>query len=247
MKRTQIGTVVVSDVITARADTGFKEVARLLGDNRISGLPVIDDDDKVIGVISETDLIRRQAAEPLHARASRRRSRFTRPAPPAGALREHAETAQAVMSTSAVTVHAEETLAEAARTMTQQHIERLPVVDEEDRLVGIVTRREVLRVFLRPDQDLRREVVHDVLVGTLSLAPRSIDVSVSEGVVTLQGEVERRSEKPIALHLTRRIDGVVAVVDQLTYRIDDSHVQSAEQALHGIGSQWLPTRKDSRS
>ncbi|MEN8651916.1 CBS domain-containing protein [Streptomyces sp. 21So2-11] len=247
MKHTQIGTVMVSDVITARADTGFKEVARLLGENRISGLPVVDDDDKVIGVISETDLILHQAAEPLPGeRAPRRRPLFTRVAR-ASAVKERAETAGALMSTPAVTVRAEETIAAAARTMAQQHIERLPVVDEEDRLVGIVTRREVLRVFLRPDEDLRREVIREVIVGALSLAPRSIDVSVGDGVVTLKGGLERLSEKPIALHLTRRVDGVVAVVDRLTYRMDDSHLQPTEQALHGIGEQWLHTRKDKRS
>lgn len=247
MKHTQIGTVMVSDVITARADTGFKEVARLLGDNRISGLPVIDEDDKVIGVISETDLMLHQATEQLPRENTARRSPpFTRAAR-ARSVKARAGTAGALMSTPPVTVHAEETIAAAARTMTQRHIERLPVVDEEDRLVGIVTRREVLRVFLRTDQDLRREIVRDVIVGALSLAPENIDVTVEGGAVTLKGCLERQSEKPIALHLTGRVDGVVAVVDRLTCRIDDSHLHPAEQTLHGIGDQWLQARKDKRA
>ncbi|WNO70275.1 CBS domain-containing protein [Streptomyces sp. AM8-1-1] len=238
MKHTKVGTVMVSDVITAEADTGFKEVARLLGDNRISGLPVVDDDEKVLGVISETDLMLRQAAavpgEPEH----RRRRIMTRAARTHDD-KERAETAGALMSIPAVTVHADETIAAAARTMAQRHLERLPVIDEEERLVGIVTRREILQVFLRRDEDIRREVVQEVIENALWLAPHAIDVHVQDGVVTLKGEVERRSEQPIALHLTRQVDGVVSVVDELTYRLDDRHLPPAEQALHGIGDQWL--------
>ncbi|WP_405566862.1 CBS domain-containing protein [Streptomyces sp. NBC_01167] len=237
MKHTKVGTVMVSDVITAEAGTGFKEVARLLEDNRISGLPVVDDDEKVLGVISETDLMLRQAA--ASGEPERRRRRIMTRAARTSAEKERAESAGTLMSMPAVTVHADDTIAAAARTMTQRHLERLPVVDEEERLVGIVTRRDVLQVFLRPDEDIRREVVHEVIENTLWLAPHAIDVHVQDGVVTLEGEVERRSEQPIALHLTRQVDGVVSVVDELTYRIDDRHLPPAEQALHGIGAQWL--------
>jgi CBS domain-containing protein len=143
------------------------------------------------------------------------------------------------MTAPAVTVHAEETIAEAARTMAQHQVERLPVLDEEDRLVGIVTRRDLLQVFLRPDSEIRDEVVEEVLVRALWLPARSLDVSVVEGVVTLAGQMERRSETEIAISMTKQIDGVVAVVDNLTYRLDDSHVQPAERAMHGVADDWL--------
>src|SRR5439155_23645584 len=128
---------------------------------------------------------------------------------------------------------------EAARTMAQHHIERLPVLDEEQRLVGIVTRRDLLQVFLRPDADIRTEVVEEVLVRALWLPPRSIDVQVVEGVVTLAGHMERKSETEIAVSMTGQIDGVVAVVDKLTYRLDDAKIQPQEQALHGAADDWL--------
>jgi GNAT superfamily N-acetyltransferase len=104
--------------------------------------------------------------------------------------------------------------------------------------------REVLRlfadkVFLRPDADIRTEVVDEVLVHALWLPPRSIGVSVTEGVVTLTGHMDRKSEKEIALSMTRQIDGVVAVVDKLTFRLDDARIQPEEQALHGVADDWL--------
>ena len=109
-------------------------------------------------------------------------------------------------------------------------------------LVGIVTRRDLLQVFLRPDKEIREEVIEEVLVGTLWLAPRGIDVSVVEGVVTLTGHMERKSETEIALSMTRRIDGVVGVVgvvDKLTYRLDDARLPTPEHALHGVADDWL--------
>jgi CBS domain-containing protein len=118
-------------------------------------------------------------------------------------------------------------------------VERLPVLDEEDRLVGIVTRRDLLQVFLRPDKEIREEVIEDVLVGTLWLASRSIDVFVVQGVVTLSGHMERKSETEIALSMTRRIDGVVDVVGNLTYRLDDARLHTPEPALQGVADDWL--------
>ena len=125
------------------------------------------------------------------------------------AAKAHARTAGRLMTEPPVTVHADDTIVEAARTMAQHQVERLPVLDEEDRLVGIVTRRDLLQVFLRPDEEIRNEVIDEVLVRALWLPPRSIDVSVVEGVVTLSGHMERKSETEIALSMTRRIDGVV--------------------------------------
>jgi CBS domain-containing protein len=112
--------------------------------------------------------------------------------------------------------------------MAAHRVERLPVVDEEDRLVGIVTRRDLLRVFLRPDAAIRAEVVDEVLARALWLPPGSVTVIVVEGVVTLAGPMERRSETEIALSMTRQIDGVVGVVNKLSYRLDDAHTRPEE-------------------
>lgn len=237
MKHNKVGSVMTTDVVRADYGTPFKEVARLLAAHRISGLPVVDEDDRVIGVISETDLITRQAATPGPRR------RFSFPGLTRGARRQaakaNARTAGRLMTEPPVATHADDTIVEAARTMARHQVERLPVLDEEDRLVGIVTRRDLLQVFLRPDREIRDEVIEDVLERTLWLAPSSIDVSVVEGVVALSGHMERKSETEIALSMTRRIDGVVGVVDKLTYRLDDAHLRIQEQALHGVADDWL--------
>ncbi|WP_330340230.1 CBS domain-containing protein [Streptomyces sp. NBC_00557] len=240
MKHNKIGSVMTTDVIRASYGTPFKEVARLLAHHRISGLPVVDEDQKVIGVISETDLMARQAEtpDPYEPKHRSRIAALTRDGR-RRAAKATARTAGRLMTEPPVTVRAEDTIVEAARTMAQRHVERLPVVDEEDRLVGIVTRRDLLQVFLRPDTEIRDEVVEEVLVRALWLTPRSVDVSVVEGVVTLAGHMERKSETEIAVSMAKQIDGVVAVVDNLTYRLDDSHVQPAEQALHGVADDWL--------
>lgn len=240
MKHDKVGSVMTMEVVRATRATPFKEVARLLGEHHISGLPVVDEDEKVIGVLSETDLMARQADTPdpyepkrrfrLAALTSRARKQ---------AAKARARTAGQLMTEPPVTVHADDTIVEAARTMAQHHVERLPVLDEEQRLVGIVTRRDLLQVFLRPDAEIRQEVIDEVLVRALWLMPHSVDVLVAEGVVTLSGQMERKSETEIAVSMTRQIDGVVAVVDKLGHRLDDSHLRPEEQVLHGVTHDWL--------
>ncbi len=155
-----VGEVMTSDVVRAHPMTPFREVVRLLERQRIGGVPVVDHDDKVLGVISGTDLVREQTHR---ARAEEGCS----------------ATAERLMSTPAVTVHPEQPVPDAARVMERRGIERLPVVDEEDRLIGIATRRDLLRVFLRTDGDSRCEVIDDVLIGAFgpasapALAPSS--------------------------------------------------------------------------
>ncbi|MEU7580123.1 CBS domain-containing protein [Streptomyces sp. NPDC041068] len=238
MKHSKIGSVMTDEVVSAQYGTPFKDVARRLAEHRISGLPVIDADDKVIGVISETDLLVREAQNPdPHPR------RIRLPRMSSAARKDRAKatarTAGQLMSAPPVCAHADDTIAEGARCMAQRKVERLPVVDDEDRLVGIVTRRDLLQVFLRADEAIRREVIEQVLVRTLWLAPQTVRIDVQDGVVTLDGQLERRSEIPIALHMTREIDGVVAVVDKLTCRVDDAHFQPTDQALRGVADDWL--------
>ncbi|PWI13238.1 hypothetical protein DI272_03155 [Streptomyces sp. Act143] len=240
MKHNKVGSVMTTDVVRAQYGTPFKEVARLLGEHRISGLPVVDEDERVVGVISETDLMVRQAdaPDPYEPKKRFRFAALTRRGR-ARAVKARARTAGRLMTAPPVTVFADDTIVEAARTMAEHHIERLPVLDEEQRLVGIVTRRDLLQVFLRPDADIRAEIIDEVLVRALWLPPRSVEVTVVQGVVTLSGHMERKSETEIAVSMTRQIDGVVDVVSKLTYRLDDSHVEPAAQALHGIGDDWL--------
>ncbi|MEV6481841.1 CBS domain-containing protein [Streptomyces sp. NPDC051576] len=240
MRYNKVGSVMTTDVVRAEIGTPFKEVAHLLATHRISGLPVVDEDDKVVGVLSETDLMMHQATtpEPYEIKHGSGLAVLT-PGARRQAAKGRARTAGDLMTAPPVTVHADDTIVRAARVMAQRHVERLPVLDEEDRLVGIVTRRDILQVFLRSDEEIRDEVMKEVLVRTLWLAPNNVDVSVTEGVVTLTGHMERKSETEIARSMTRRLDGVVDVVDELTYRLDDARLRVEEQALHGVADDWL--------
>ncbi|MFE7896885.1 CBS domain-containing protein [Streptomyces sp. NPDC057424] len=240
MKHSKVGTVMASEVVRAEHGTPFKEVARLLAENRISGLPVVDDDEKVLGVISETDLMTRQAEAPGPSGPRRRfHGPRWRPESRTRRAKARARTAGQLMSRPAVTVHSDATVAEAARVMARHRVERLPVVDDEERLVGIVTRRDLLQVFLRPDPEIRSAIRNEVFVRALWLTPYTVDVDVHEGVVTLSGQLERLSECTMAVEMCRQMDGVVAVVDHLTHRFDDSWRQPDEPAPQGITGHWL--------
>ncbi|WP_342593427.1 CBS domain-containing protein [Streptomyces inhibens] len=191
------------DVVSARSGTPVDEVARWLAEYDINGLPVVDADDRVIGIVSTTDLRRTRRATGAD-----------------GGL-----TVGAVMSAPARTVRADDSVVHAARIMSTSGIERLPVVDEEARLVGMVTRRDVLQIFARPDADIRDEVTDEIVVRALWLAAQSVDVAVHDGVVTLRGNLESSGEVAIAVRMTRQVDGVTAVVNRLTYRREASYRQ----------------------
>ncbi|MEU6394700.1 CBS domain-containing protein [Streptomyces sp. NPDC046939] len=197
-----VGEVMTRDVVLARRTTPFKEVVRLLDHHGINGLPVVDADDKVLGVLSSSDLVRCQA-------------RRDDPAVPS------AVTAGDVMSSPAITVHPEQSVPDAARLMERRGVERLPVVDEADRLIGIATRRDLLRVFLRADDDIHRQVTDEVVVAALDLPSDAVRVRVRDGVVTLDGRVETRSQVPELVHAVWRVDGVVGVVNDVAFRVDD--------------------------
>lgn len=236
MKHRKVGNVMTSDVVRVEEATPFKQVAGLLAQHRISGLPVVDDDEKVVGVISESDLMARQAQG---GRTAPRHRLLLSPASRRTAAKAQALTAGQLMSTPPVTVHAHDSIASSARTMAEYRVERLPVLDEEDRLVGIVTRRDLLQVFLRPDTDIREEVVQEVIVNTLWLTPTAVDVRVQDGVVTLEGELDRQSEVSIAGSATARIDGVVAVDNRLTGRLHDSMRRAVSSSTPGVTGEWL--------
>lgn len=219
MKTHTVGEVMTREVVQAHRQTTFEDLVRLLNRHRIGGLPVVDADDKVVGVISVTDLVRGQAdrADRRIRLPGQRRPVHVSAGGAAGLV------AAELMSSPAVTVHPEQLVPEAARMMERHHIERLPVVDEEDRLIGIATRRDLLRVFLRTDEEIRRQVIGEVLAGALGLSSDAVTVFVRDGVVTLKGRLERRSDIPLAIRSAWRIEGVVGVVNGLTYSVDDCH------------------------
>ncbi|MCL6667562.1 CBS domain-containing protein [Streptomyces panaciradicis] len=221
MRHRTIEDVMTREVVRAPRDASFKTVAGLLAEHRISGLPVVDDGGRVLGVVSETDLLHRQAAQSDARRGRRPRlPRLSRSARVAAA-KARATTAEHLMTGPAVTTTLDASVAQAARTMRRHAVERLPVVDRQGRLAGIVTRGDLLRVFLRPDEDIRRDV-GDQVAAALCQPRYLVDVGVAGGVVRLRGHVERRSDTGLAVLVARRVDGVVAVTEALGYRLDDS-------------------------
>ncbi|MFJ2597053.1 CBS domain-containing protein [Streptomyces erythrochromogenes] len=229
MKHIKVGDLMTDEVVSVLTSTPFKDVAKLLAQHDISGLPVLDDDDRVLGVVSESDLIGRAAADhpSMDEEPDADRGGAAFPS-------EATFTAGEAMSAPAVTVHGDETAAGAARLMARRGVERLPVVDDEDRLVGIVTRRDLLWLFLRPDSEIRHRVVADVLVDTMGLGAEAVTVHVVDGIVTLEGRLERQSQIPVLIRLTGQLDGVVAVAPRLTARIDDSQLTPPHRSALGM-------------
>jgi CBS domain-containing protein len=218
MSRWKVKDVMTTDVVSVHEDAGFKELADLLVGRGVSAVPVINDRDYVVGVVSEADLLHKMefSGESVAARLfERRRQRAAR-------SKAGGDDAGSIMTAPAVTTYADTKVVDAARIMEARQVKRLPVVDGEGRLVGIVSRRDLLKAFLQPDAAIRDEVVEQVLQRVLWVEPTEVHVQVDDGVVTLKGELDRKSTIEVAVALTRGVDGVVDVVDGLTYRYDDT-------------------------
>ncbi|WP_229860725.1 CBS domain-containing protein [Streptomyces litmocidini] len=201
-----------SEVVQARPDTPFEELARLLTSHRISGLPVVDDDDKVMGVVSRTDLTRRQATR---GRSGSGRGRVLRALGRVGRVHPGVTlplTAGGLMSSPAVTVHPEQRVVDAARIMERRRIGRLPVVDEEDRLIGITTRRDLLRVFLRTDEEVREDVAGAACLHSPAHGAGELRIDVRDGIVTIEGAAGPEIDTTALIRAAWRVDGVVGVV-----------------------------------
>jgi CBS domain-containing protein len=221
VKKLTVADVMTTQVVKARPAMPLKELARVLAEHHVSALPVLDEDDRVIGVVSERDLLGK-LGNPTPQRArwwQRRRAREEM-------RRAAGDTVGTVMTAGAVTIGPRARLAEAARRMTEHDVKRLPVVDEHGELVGIVSRADLLKAYLRTDDQIRDEILVDVFTHVLWADPTTVQVSVSDGLVTLAGTVDERSVADMAERLVRRVDGVVDVVSELTYRIDDGGVPS---------------------
>ncbi|MFF8993740.1 CBS domain-containing protein [Streptomyces sp. NPDC014983] len=206
---------IVSDVMTVPAvavgrDTRFKEIVRDMEQRHVSALPVLGDDGRVVGVVSEADLLPKQEF------GGRRLTRFERIRRRSDLARAAALTAEELMTTPVVTVRPDDTLAQAARLMSVEHVAWLPVVDDEHRLRGIVSRGDLLKVFLRSDEAIEEEVRRTVVSYLFPALAHAIHVSVRDGIVTLRGPVHDTSLLWVAERLTRAVEGVVGVETRLT-------------------------------
>ena len=201
--------VMTAEVVTVRQETTFKEMAAVLRRYRVSALPVVDDAGRVIGVVSEADLLAKEVLADPGVVAELLRRQDVRKA--------EGLTAGDLMTRPAVTATPGDPVEQAARMMHFMRVKRLPVVNSGGQLVGIVSRSDVLAVFDRPDEDIRKDIVDTMLLHEFLIDPRQFSVTVESGVVTMEGCPETAALGHALVRKARHVPGVVAVRDRLTY------------------------------
>jgi CBS-domain-containing membrane protein len=207
--RWRVGDVMITDVITVDKHMPYKQVARVLTESNLSAVPVVSQEGQVLGMISEADMLRKEE-RPFGRLATGLPRRTRRERRQADAL-----TAGGLMTAPAITIHQDAPVGAAARLLNGRHIRRLPVVDATGKLIGIVSRGDLLGVFLQSDSDISAEV-STALRDLLVLAPGRVTVTAADGVVTLAGEMDGAAEIDAAIRIAGAADGVVAVTNRLT-------------------------------
>jgi len=206
--------VMSTHVIAVRQSASYKEMAAMLHEQRVSAFPVLDEHNKVIGVVSEADLLTKEAVNgtmPGALDGMLRRREYAR----ANAL-----TAAELMTKPPVTIGPNAPVTQAARLMYSRRVKRLPVTSDDGTLIGIVTRADVLSVYSRPDADIRREITQDQILGMFLCDPDRFTVTVTDGIVTIEGIPESTVVGRDIIEAARHVEGVVAVRDRLSYLQD---------------------------
>ncbi|KIZ16154.1 CBS domain-containing protein [Streptomyces natalensis] len=192
-------------VVAIGREARFKEIVETMQRWKVGALPVLVGEGRVIGVVSEADLLPKEEFRTAAPSRLEQRERLD------DVRKAGAVTAGELMSAPALTVHAGDTLAQAARTMAYKSVKRLPVVDDEGMLRGIVSRSDLLKVFLRADEDLAAEVRTEIVDRLFAGSAQQVTVRVEDGVVTLRGPMPRTSLLSVAARLVRAVEGVVDV------------------------------------
>jgi CBS-domain-containing membrane protein len=207
---TTVQEIMTTRVIWVKKDATFREMAVALREHRVSAFPVVDDDRKVIGVVSEADMLTKEALgdEPgVLAGILHRRDQ----------AKARGVTAGDLMTATVVTVRPDDTVEHAAKLMYDRRVKRLPVTDAAGQLVGIISRADVLSIFDRTDEAIRKEITDEALLGEFLTDPLIFTVTVKDGVVTLAGRPETSDTGHEIVRRIRHLQGVVAVRDRLDY------------------------------
>jgi CBS domain-containing protein len=210
-----------NDVLTTTVEASLKDVARTLVENRISGMPVCDADGRVVGVVSEGDILFKERGLPEQRSA------------PLGWLldggsrtdlkKATARTVGDAMTAPPVTIRPSSSATAAARLMIEQSVNRLPVVTQDDRLLGIVTRADLVRAFTRQDAEIATEIQKDIVERVLWAEPSAIAILVREGEVEVAGELETSTDVEIFEQLVAKVPGVVSVHSRVTHRLPNGN------------------------
>jgi CBS domain-containing protein len=207
---TCVGDVMTRNVVAVRKDARFKDIVQVMRARRFSAFPVLNDDNKVVGVVSEDDLLIREG---FRAPGSGPRFLLRR----GDRAKADGLTAAELMTAPAITIRPEADVAQAARIMHTRHVKRLPVVTETGRLVGVVSRVDLLVVYDRPDADIRSEILKQVIESEFVLDSLAFTVTVDSGVVTVAGPLDSEDVAVNLLEQIGRVAGVVTVRDRLSY------------------------------
>jgi CBS domain-containing protein len=207
--------VMTTDVLTVRADASLKEAAALMAERGISGVPVVGLGGRVAGVLSERDILFKETG---HTPRRGFVDRLLALPPDELGAKLVARTAGEAMTSPALTIGPRRPLTEAANTMIEQGVKRLPVVDDAGNLVGIVTRADLVRAFVRSDEAIAKEIREDVIRRSLWIEPDKVEVIVEAGEVRLAGEVETKAEAELVPEFVQRVPGVVSVLSKLSWR-----------------------------
>jgi CBS domain-containing protein len=222
------------DVITIGPDASLKEAARRMIEAGISGLPVTEADGSLVGIVTEADFVRTEAD-----RRHRKRAGLLRLMYKDVELPSQERLVGDVMSTDLTVLGPDADHAEAARLMQTEGIKRVPVVAADGRLIGLVSRSDVLRVFARSDQEIIDEIVDYVIGDVLWIDARRVDVTSTEGNVVLRGRLETRSDTELLARLSARVDGVVSVANHLEFEVDNTKLEmSGLPTGMGIPRNW---------
>lgn len=205
-----------AEVVTVAPDASLREAARLMIDSGVSGLPVVDEDGAVVGIITEADFVAGEAGRRSRERAGLLRFVLNRQGIP-----DEEKRVADMMTRDVITIASSCDHTEAARIMDREAVKRLPVIDD-GRLVGIVARTDMLRAFNRPDEAIVSEIRDHLIRDVLWMDPAKVSVKSEDGNVVLEGHLDNRSDATLLVEMTRRVDGVASVSDRLTWEYDDS-------------------------
>lgn len=218
--------VMTPHVYTVEPSTRFKSIARTMRVGRIGAVPVVDVSGRVVGIVSETDLLPKEEPQDAlshHLLESKDRRELRRKA--------KGRVAADLMTTPAITITPEAPIRDAVRILVEDHINHLPVLDPTGKLVGIVSRSDLLRLFAREDESIEAEVSQKVTEATRLLDATKVEIQVSDGVVTMSGEIDRKSDAMGLVAMVRNVDGVVGVNDNLRFWWDDTSASAFEDAV----------------
>jgi CBS domain-containing protein len=203
--------VMTTDVVSVPESAVYKDIVSVVRELRVSAFPVLDAAGHLVGVVSEADLLLKEAGQEALGGSLISSGRRGEQAKAAGV------TAAELMTSPAVTIGPEDSVVDAARLMHDRHVKRLPVVDQAGRLVGIVSRVDLLSVFDRPDSEIRAAVRKEIIARDFALDPDSFDVQVTSGIVTITGQVENQAVAQHLLGALRHAEGVVGVRSRLRF------------------------------